>query len=194
MKWLHELYRETLRWSESRYATWALVGVAFFGSTVFPLPTEAVMIPMILAAPRRAFRLSTIALLASVLGGISGYLLGWAAYDTLGSAIIERLGMEETFARFTGLYEEYGWQIVFMGGLTPFPYKVISIASGVVKMNLAAFVLASAISRAARYYFIAFLLYKYGEKAREWIDRNLEWLSTLCFILILAGFWLVKMV
>jgi len=191
-KLLHRIYDKTLEIAESKWAFWALIFVAFFGSTVFPFPTEIVMVPMILAAPKRAFYLSTVALIASVLGGISGYFLGAFAYDTIGVRIIEGLGLTESFAEFKRLYLEWDWWLVFAGGLTPFPYKVICMASGVARMNIITFTLASLVSRAMRYYFIAWLLAKYGERANRFIKKRLELLSVIAFVLILAFFLAIR--
>jgi membrane protein YqaA with SNARE-associated domain len=188
MKLLHRIYDKTFEVARGERALYALIFVAFFGSTVFPLPTEIVMIPMILASPKRALYLSTVALVASILGGISGYCLGAFAYDTVGAWIIEGLGLSESFVEFKRLYSEWDWWIVFAGGLTPFPYKVICIASGVVGMGIAPFITASIVSRAMRYYFIAWLLAKYGDRANRFIKNRLELLSIIAFILILAFF------
>ena len=191
---LHKTYDKTMEFGRSRHAMAALVFVSFFGATWFPLPAEVIMIPMIIAAPRRAFLISTVALFASVAGGISGYFLGAFAYETIGSRLIYAMGMAEAFAEFQRLYHEWDWWLIFAGGLTPFPYKLICIASGVVRANFLIFVLASLLSRGLRYYFIAWLLAKYGERANEFIKRRLEILSIIAFVLIFAFFMLLRLI
>lgn len=192
IKFLRRLYDCILRLSQTKYAFATLLFVSFFGSSFFPFPTEIIMIPMILAKPQKALYISTVALVSSVLGGISAYYIGALLFDSVGRGILETFGYMDSFNAFSELYTKWGYWIVFAGGLTPFPYKVICIASGVVSMNLSAFIIASTISRAIRYYFIAFLLYKYGERANAFIEKHLETLTIIAFILVLLAVSLVK--
>ncbi len=193
MKILRKTYDYVLNLSETKYALAVLFLVSFLGSIFFPFPTEIIMIPMILARPKKAWGISTFALCASVLGGLAGYYVGAFLFDTIGIKIIQLLHYEDMFEQFKGLYTKWGYWIVFAGGLTPFPYKVICIASGVVGMNIPVFIIASAVSRALRYYFIAFLLRKYGEKSRAFIEKNLEILTIIAFVLLFIAVYLVKM-
>lgn len=190
---LNKLYNYVLKLSETKYAMLAMIFVSFFGSIIFPLPTEIIMIPMILARPSKAFYITTIALITSVLGGIAGYFVGAVFFENIGSRILSILGYTNMFNDFSALYNKFGYWIVFAGGLTPFPYKVICIASGVFKMNLAIFIMASAISRAVRYYFISYLLYKYGDKAKIFIEKHLEMLTIVAFILLILTVYLIKL-
>ncbi len=192
MKILRKTYDYILDLSETKYAFIVLILVSFFGSIFFPFPTEIIMIPMILARRKKAFEISTAALISSVVGGLAGYYVGAFLFDTVGIKIIEFLKYQDVFQQFKELYFKWGYWIVFAGGLTPFPYKVICIASGVVEMNIAVFVVASAVSRAIRYYFIAFLLNKYGERAKAFIEKNLEVLTILAFVLLFIAVYLVK--
>lgn len=194
MKFLRSVYNYTLELSKTKYALATLIFVSFFGSTFFPLPTEIIMIPIILAKPSKALFISSVALFSSVIGGMSGYAIGNFLFDSVGKSIIEAFGYNQTFAKFTELYQEWGYWIVFAGGLTPFPYKIICIASGVANMNLFLFIIASLVSRAVRYYFIAYLLYLYGEKAKVFIEKNLEWLSLVAFILLFITIYLLKQI
>ena len=193
-KLLRKIYDYVLSLSKTKYAMGVLIFISFFGSIFFPLPTEIIMIPMILAIPKKAFWISSVALLFSVLGGGAAYFIGRVLFDSVGIRILELLHYVESFNKFASLYNEWGYWIVFAGGLTPFPYKVITIASGFVNMNFTIFIIASAISRAVRYYFIAWLLYKYGEKAREFIEKHLEVLTVVFFILLFAGFYVIKFI
>ncbi len=194
MKILRKTYDYVLKLSQTDYAMAVLIFVSFFGSTIFPFPTEIIMIPMILAKPKNALWISTIALISSVLGGMSGYYIGAFLFDTIGQYILNLLGYAETFEEFALLYEKWGYWIVFAGGLTPFPYKVICIASGVVRMNFGIFVIASLISRAIRYYFIAYILKRYGEKANHFIEKHLEILTIIAFILLFLAVYFIKMI
>ncbi len=193
MKILRKTYDYVLYLSETKYAFIALILVSFFGSVFFPFPTEIIMIPMILARPKKAFGISSVALLSSVIGGLAGYYVGAVLFDTVGIKIIDFLHYQDIFEQFKNLYIKWGYWIVFAGGLTPFPYKVICIASGVVGMNIPLFIIASAVSRAIRYYFIAFLLKKYGDDAREFIEKNLEIITIWAFILLFLAVYLVRM-
>ena len=194
MKILKNTYNYVLDLSETKYAFVALFLVSFLGSIFFPFPTEIIMIPMILARPKKAFGITTFALVSSVIGGLAGYYVGAVLFDTVGVRIIEFFHYSDMFEHFKSLYIKWGYWIVFAGGLTPFPYKLICIASGVVGMNIPVFVIASAVSRALRYYFIAFLLNRYGEKARKFIEKNLEILTIIAFVLLFLAVYLVKMI
>ncbi len=191
-KLLRKIYDYVLFLSETKYAFAVLIFISFFGSIFFPLPTEIIMIPMILAVPKKAFWISSVALLFSVLGGGAGYFVGSVLFDSVGIKILEFFNYVESFNKFASLYNEWGYWIVFAGGLTPFPYKVITIASGFVNMNFVIFIIASAVSRAIRYYFIAWLLYKFGERANKFIEKHLEVLTIVFFILLFAGFYVIK--
>ena len=192
IKFLRKLYDYVLDLSRTRYALATLIFVSFFGSSFFPFPTEIIMIPMILARPRRALYISTVALISSVLGGISAYYIGMFLFDSLGRHILDTFGYMDSFNAFSSLYTKYGYWIVFAGGLTPFPYKVICIASGVVSMNLGVFTIASTVSRAIRYYLIAFLLHRYGDRANTFIERHLETLTVVAFVLLVLAVYAVK--
>lgn len=193
-KLLRKIYDYVLSLSETKYAMAVLIFISFFGSIFFPLPTEIIMIPMILAVPKKALWISSVALLFSVLGGAAAYVIGSVLFDSVGIKILEMLNYVEEFHKFAGLYNDWGYWIVFAGGLTPFPYKVITIASGFVNMNFVIFIVASALSRAVRYYFIAWLLYKYGERAKHFIEKHLEILTIVFFVLLFLGFYLIKFI
>lgn len=192
-KLLRRIYDYVLYLSKTKYAMAVLIFISFFGSIFFPLPTEIILIPMILAVPKKAFGITFVALISSVLGGAAAYYIGLALFDTVGIKILQAFNYMESFEKFANLYQEWGYWIVFAGGLTPFPYKVIALASGFVCMNFPMFIIASAVSRAVRYYFIAWLLYKYGEKAKHFIEKHLEILTVVFFILLLAGVYSIKL-
>ena len=173
-------------------AVWALVVISFIESSFFPIPPDIFLIPLVLAQREKAFRLALYCTVASVLGGYLGYAIGFWLNDVLLSDILIRFHMMDAFNQFKGWYHEFGAWIVFMAGLTPFPYKIVTIASGAVGLNLFVFTAASIISRGARFFFIAWLLYKWGKPMKEYIEKNLGWLSILFAVLLLGSFFLIK--
>ncbi len=171
-----------------RHALTALALVSFAESSVFPIPPDIIMIPMILAAPHRAWLIATVCTLASVVGGLAGYAIGALLYETVGQPIVAFYGYLDRYAEFQQRYEEWGAWIVAGAGVTPFPYKVITITSGVMNLDLLVFTVASVLSRGARFFLLAALLWKFGPPIRGFIERYLPWLATLFFILLFAGF------
>ncbi|NNG04188.1 MAG: DedA family protein [Inquilinus sp.] len=189
---LRSLYDWTLALAGHRHARWGLAIVAFVESSVFPIPPDVVLIPMVLAERRRAWRLAAICTIASVLGGIAGYAIGFFLFDAFGRPILDFYGYAENFARFQERYNDYGAWWVFGAGLTPFPYKVITIASGVTRLDLLTFMVASVIARSARFYLVAALLWKFGEPIRAFIERWLGPLTLLFFVLLFGGFLVAR--
>ncbi len=175
-------------------AEWALGAVSFAESSFFPVPPDVMIVPMVLARPRRAWRIATIATVASVVGGIFGYLIGAFLFEAVGRPIVEFYGYAAEFERFRRLYLEWGLWIVLIGGLTPFPYKVVTIASGVVGYPLLPFVLGSAATRGARFFLEAALLRWFGPPLRAFIERRLGWITTAFVVLLLGGFAALKFI
>ncbi|GLQ34029.1 hypothetical protein GCM10007939_03120 [Amylibacter marinus] len=190
---LRKLYDWTLSFSDSRYALLALGFIAFIESSVFPIPPHVLMIPIIIASPNRAFLVATIVTLGSVSGGALGYFIGAQLFDTLGQPILEFYHKTENFEAFKIRFNAQGHWAVLIAGLTPFPYKVITITSGVTGMNFAAFMLWSLIARATIFFVIAGLLWKFGLPIRDFIEKRLGLMFTLFCILLLGGFILVKL-
>jgi membrane protein YqaA with SNARE-associated domain len=175
------------------HALWLLALVAFVESSVFPIPPDALLIPMVLAAPQRAWLIASVCTVSSVLGGLAGYAIGALLFDTIGQPILELYGYMAQFAEFQTGYNEWGAWIVFGAGLTPFPYKVITIASGVTGLDLATFTIASIVGRGMRFFMVAALLWWFGEPIRRFIERNLGWLTVLFFAMLLGGFLLLRL-
>lgn len=175
-------------------AVWALIIVSFVESSFFPIPPDIFLIPLVLAQREKAFRLALYCTVASVLGGYLGYAIGFFLNDAILSDILVKFHMMDGFNRFKDWYHEFGAWIVFMAGLTPFPYKIVTIASGAVGLNLFVFTIASIISRGLRFFFIAWLLYKWGKPMKEYIEKNLSWLSILFVILLFGSFLLIKFI
>ena len=175
-----------------RHALAALALVAFAESSFFPIPPDILIIPMVLAAPRRAWRIAAVATAASVLGGLFGYLIGAGLYETVGRPVLALYGYEDKFAAFQGAYNEWGAWIVFTAGFSPIPYKIFTIASGVTGLGLPVFLLASAVSRGARFFLVAGLLGHFGEPIRAFIENNLPALTLAFCALLLGGFLAVR--
>ena len=189
---IRRLYDWTLSLAETRYALWALAAVAFMESSFFPIPPDLLMIPMILARPNRAFLIATVCLVASVLGGLLGYAIGALAYDTLGAPVLTALGKEAYFDQFTARYNEWGIGVVLTAGVTPFPYKVITILSGATALNRPVFILTSIVARGLRFFIVAGLLWKFGPPIRDFIEKRLGLMFTLFIILLFGSFYLVR--
>jgi membrane protein YqaA with SNARE-associated domain len=188
---IRALYDRTLALARTRNALWALAFVAFLESSVFPIPPDVLMIPMIIAQPSRAFVIAAVATLASVLGGLAGYAIGWGMYESLGRPVLEFYGKQEYFAAFTERYNDWGAWVVLTAGVTPFPYKVITILSGATGLSLTVFVAASIAARALRF-FVAALLWRFGAPIRDFIERRLGLMFTLFMVLLIGGFVAVR--
>ncbi|SFD77452.1 membrane protein YqaA, SNARE-associated domain [Sulfitobacter brevis] len=189
---IQRLYDWTLNLAQHRHALWALGIVAFLESSVFPIPPDILMIPMILATPRRAWLIAAIALVASVLGGILGYMIGALAFDTLGQPILASLGKADAMAEFSTRFNDMGFWAVLGAGITPFPFKVITIMSGWTGMPLGVFVATSILARGLRFFIVAGLLWQFGAPIRDFIERRLALMFTLVVVLLFGGFILVK--
>ena len=189
---LRSTYDWTMRLSASPNAVWLLSVIAFAESSVFPIPVDLLLIPMILAARERAWRLAAICTIASVLGGFFGYLIGFTLFDTIGEPIIAFYGFDETFQRFTDRYNELGAWIVAVFGGTPFPYKVITIASGVTQLDPFVFGIASVGSRGLRFFLVAALIWYFGPPIRTFVEKYLGWVALGFLLLLIGGFVLIK--
>ncbi len=191
---LRRLYDWTMDLAAHPRASWALTGVAFIESSVFPIPPDVVLIPMVLAERAKAWAYAAMATVASVIGGMAGYAIGYFLFELAGRPILAFYGYTEAFTDFAQRYNEYGAWIVFIAGVTPFPYKVITIASGVTQLDLTTFLVASVLSRGIRFYVEAGLLYWFGPPVRAFIEARLALVTTLAFVLLLGGFVLVRFV
>ncbi len=189
---IRKAYEWMMRLAAHHNATWALAIVAFIESSVFPLPPDALLIPMGLARRERIWWYAALCTLASVAGGMLGYVIGYFLFDTIGQAILDFYGMGEKFHTFTRWYNENGAAIVLFAGITPFPYKVITIASGVTGLNFAIFMAASAIARGLRFFLLAGLLYWFGPAARNILEKYLGWITLALGILLVGGFIAIR--
>ena len=175
-------------------APWALGAVSFAESSFFPIPPDIMLIPMVLSDRRKAWWYATIATVTSVLGGILGYAIGYYLYDAVGLPILKFYGREHALDSFMTFVREYGVEAVIIKGMTPIPYKVVTIAAGVGKMNLLAFIGASIVARAMRFYLVAGLLYFFGEPIRAFIEKRLGLVMVAFLVLLVGGFIAVKYV
>jgi membrane protein YqaA with SNARE-associated domain len=189
---LRRLYDWTISLAGSRHAMWALAIVAFVESSVFPIPPDLLMIPMIIARPSRAFQIAALCTISSVLGGMFGYWIGAVLFESVGQPVLAFYGKEAYFGEFATRYNDWGAWAVLVAGVTPFPYKVITILSGSTGLNLGIFVVASVIARALRFFVVAALLWKFGAPIRDFIEKRLGLMFTLFCILLIGGFYVVK--
>lgn len=189
---LRDLYDWTLRMADHRHALWVLAAVSFIESSFFPIPPDVLMIPMILARPSRAWAIAAVALVGSVLGGLLGYAIGAFAFQEIGQPILAALGKGDAMEAFSTRFNDFGFWAVLTAGVTPFPYKVITIMSGWTGMPLGVFVATSILARSIRFFLVAWLLWKYGAPIRDFIGRRLGLLTILFVMLLFGGFYLTR--
>ncbi len=189
---LRRIYNWTMDLAERPHADWALAGISFAESSFFPIPPDILLIPMVIAQRTRAFMLGLITSVSSVMGGIFGYAIGLFLFATLGQWIVDLYGLNEAYAKFTEAYNEHGAWIVFTFGLTPLPYKLITIASGASGLNLGIFMVASVAARSLRFFAISLLLYWFGPTIRQLIERYFGLVTALFTVLLIGGFAAVK--
>ncbi len=190
---LRRLYDRTLELAEHRHALAWLAVISFVESSVFPIPPDVLLIPMVLAARTKWVRIALVCTIASVLGGLFGYLIGAVAFDQIGKPILEFYHAAEKFARAREAYNENGVLIVFTAGFSPIPYKIFTIASGVTGLDPWSFAAASLVSRGARFFLVAALLWKFGDPIRRFIEARLGLLTLLFCALLVAGFAILKL-
>jgi membrane protein YqaA with SNARE-associated domain len=189
---IRKLYDWVIGLAEHPRALWVLAAIAFIESSVFPIPPDVLMIPMIIAAPRKAFLIAGIATVSSVLGGLFGYWIGASLFEEVGRPVLEFYGKDAYFDDFSVRYNEFGAWAVLIAGVTPFPYKVITILSGTTGLSLPVFMLASVVARGLRFFLVAGLLWKFGPPIRDFIEKRLGLMFTLFCILLIGGFVLVR--
>jgi len=170
-----------------------LFWVSFIESSFFPIPPDVMLVPMVLADRLKAWTFATIATVGSVLGGILGYAIGYFFFEQIGQPILAFYGRAESFEQFRLWFNEWGAWILIVKGMTPFPYKVLTITAGVTHMPIVAFMVASVVARAMRFYLVAGLLYFFGEPIRSFIEQRLSLVTTVLVVLVVAGFVAVKL-
>jgi membrane protein YqaA with SNARE-associated domain len=184
---LRRLYDWIIRLSGSPRAMPALAAVSFAESSFFPIPPDAMIIPMVLAQPQKAWRIATVAMVSSVIGGLFGYAIGYYLFETVGQWLIDFYGLQEGVATFRTQFNEFGFWIILVKGLTPIPYKIVTITSGFAGYDIWLFMLFSVIARGGRFFVLAFLLHRYGDRARTIIEERLGFWVTIAAIAMVIG-------
>ncbi|HEX6103631.1 MAG TPA: YqaA family protein [Alphaproteobacteria bacterium] len=186
------LYDRTMSLASHRHAMRVLAVISFAESSFFPIPPDAMLIPMVLAHRDRAWAMAAVCTIASVLGGILGYVIGYFLFEAVGRPILDFYGYQDEFQRFADAYNEWGLWIILIKGLTPIPYKLVTIASGVAHFDPTVFILASIATRGARFFLVAALLRRFGPPIRTFVEKNLTAVATAALLLIVGGFVAVK--
>jgi membrane protein YqaA with SNARE-associated domain len=188
---LRRTYDWVLGWADHRYGGLALLLLAFAESSVFPIPPDVLLMALALGKPDAAFRFALICSVGSVAGGLAGYLIGWLLMDGLGRPIIELYNAQAAYAEVEQRFVAHGGWAVAIAGFTPIPYKVFTIAAGATQLSLSSFVLASVVSRSARFFLISGLIYYYGPTIKVFIDKYFNILTIVFTVLVLLGFVLL---
>lgn len=192
MNVIRRLYDWTLRIASHRHATWGLAGVSFAESSFFPIPPDVVLIPMCVANRQKAFFYAAVCTVSSVIGGLLGYAIGYFLFDAIGAKIIEFYHYHEAFENLKQKYAEWGMWLIIAKGLTPIPYKIVTITSGVLKFSVPVFIFSSIVSRSLRFFLVAALIWKFGAPIQAFIEKHLTWLTFLFLIILIGGFVVVK--
>lgn len=190
---IKRLYDWMMGLAGDRRAPQALFWVAFAESSFFPIPPDVMLVPMILQDRSKAWRYAALATIASVIGGVAGYAIGYFLLESIGRPVINFYGLAAKFDQAAAWFNEWGVAILIIKGMTPIPYKLLTITAGAVHMNLVAFMGASVIARAMRFFLVAGLLYWFGEPIRDFIERRLTLVTTVGVALIVGGFAAVKL-
>ena len=196
LSWPRRLYDWTLSWADHPYGFVALCVLSLIEAVIFPIPPDVLLIALVLGARERWFRLALGCTVASMAGGLIGYGLGWAAWSSLNTFFFHYIPgfTPEKFNKIEALYQQHDFLVVFTAGFTPIPFKVITVSAGVCKINLLIFMIASVISRGARFFLVAWLLKRYGEPIRDFIERRFNLLTLGFTILLIGGFALLKLI
>jgi len=189
---LRRLYDWTIGWAERPGGTWALFLLAFAESSFFPIPPDVLLIALCVGASKKSFKFAGICALGSVLGGMLGYSIGFWGYDTIGEPIVKLYHGEAVMEKIQSWYDTYGFWGTLAAAITPIPYKVFTIASGVFKFPFIPFMLASIIGRSFRFFLVAGVIYIFGPTVKAIIEKYFDWLAWLLLILGVAGFLAIK--
>jgi membrane protein YqaA with SNARE-associated domain len=189
---LRRLYDWVLHWAATPYGTWALFLLAFAESSFFPIPPDVLLIALCVARSDRSFKYALVCAAGSILGGCLGYVIGWQFMASIGSRIVDFYGLTEKVSYIETLYNTYDAWAVGIAGFTPIPYKVFTIAAGMFKINFTVFVLASAVSRSARFFLVGGLIYLFGPRIQRFIDRYFDLLAVTFTVLLVGSFILIK--
>ena len=186
------LYDRVLQWAGHRHALPALGVVSFLESSVFPIPPDVMLIPMVLANRKKAFTIAAVCTVCSVVGGLLGYAIGYYFFETIGAWVVKTYGLQAGLEKFREGFAEWGIWIILIKGLTPIPYKLVTIASGAAHFDLFTFVWASIVTRGLRFFLVSALLWKYGEPIRAFIEERFTLVSWAFLIALVGGFVVVR--
>lgn len=189
---LRKLYDWVMHWAETPYGVPAIFLLAFAESSFFPVPPDVLLIALAMGMPSKALYFALVCSVGSILGGMFGYLIGFGFYETLGKPIVEFYQFGDKFEYIKNLYNTYAAWAVGIAGFTPIPYKVFTITAGVCQINFPIFVLASAVSRSARFFIVAGLIWIFGPQIKAFIDRYFNLLSVIFVALLILGFLVLK--
>jgi len=189
---LRRMYQRVMALAASPNAAWWLALIAFAEASFFPIPPDALLVPMALAKPRTAWRFAAICTVASVAGGALGYLIGFAVFDQIAQPILRLYGYGAAYAAFQAKFQEYGLWIILIKGLTPIPYKIVTIAAGAARFDFALFMLASVLTRGSRFFLVATLLHFYGDAVRDFIEKRLTLVTSALAVGVVGGFLALK--
>ncbi len=196
MKGLFAWIRRLKDWVEGAAqkpgAAWTLFGIAFVESSFFPIPPDVLLIALAMLIPSKAFWYATVCSFGSVFGGMFGYLIGMEFFDLVGQRVIDIYGLQEQYLYVQDLFEQNAFASIAIAGFTPIPYKLFTIAAGAFGIDFTTFVVASILSRSARFFLVAALFNWFGPKVKPFIDKYFEWLSIAFVILLVLGFVVVK--
>jgi len=190
---LRAIYDKIMTLAHSPYSPWWLAAVSFIESSIFPIPPDIMLVPMVLARPRFAWAYAAVAVLASVIGGWLGYAIGYWLFDAFGQPIISFYHLQDGFNSFQEFFNEKGAWVIIAKGWTPIPFKLITICAGVAHLDLTTFTIASIVSRSMRFFLVAGLLWKFGEPVREFIEKRLTLVTTIAVIAVIGGFAALKL-
>jgi len=189
---LRRLYDWVLHWADTPYGTWALFILAFCESSFFPVPPDVLLIALAVAVPKKSLKYALVCTLGSILGGCLGYVIGWQFMEAVGSKIINFYGLHEKISYIEFLYHKYDAWAIGIAGFTPIPYKVFTISAGAFSINFSVFILASAVSRSARFFLVGGLIYIFGPRIQALIDKYFNFLVVAFTVLLVAGFIIIK--
>ena len=189
---LRRLYSWVLHWAKTPYGSWALFLLALSESSFFPVPPDVLLIALAVSIPKKSFKYALICTAGSLIGGCLGYLIGWQFMITVGEKIIQFYGLTHKMQYIKDLYMQYDAWAIGIAGFTPIPYKVFTISAGAFDINFTVFIIASAISRAARFFLVAWLIYLFGPKIKTFIDKYFNILAITFVVLLVAGFAIIK--
>jgi membrane protein YqaA with SNARE-associated domain len=189
---LRRLYDWVLHWADTPYGTWALFLLAFCESSFFPIPPDILLIALAVAVPAKALRYALVCSVGSVLGGALGYLIGWQFMAAIGDRIVAFYGLEGKVRLIEAVYQRHDAWAVGIAGFTPIPYKVFTIAAGMFKVNFWVFLIASLVSRSARFFILGGLIYAFGPRIQRFIDRYFNTLAVVFCVLLVLGFILIR--